>query len=103
MARRGFLWRDRSQSIRKYMRAFAAAWSDPTIAQLALRKLPWGQNLALLDKLNDFGMRLWYARECAKHGWSRSILELHIERRLHEQFDAETMPPKKSGGKRRGA
>jgi ATP-dependent Lhr-like helicase len=31
--------------------------------------LPWGQNLALLDKLHDADTRLWYARQCAKHGW----------------------------------
>jgi predicted nuclease of restriction endonuclease-like (RecB) superfamily len=69
----------------RYMRDFAAAWPEPEIWQRLLPKLPWGQNLALLDKLHDAETRLWYARECVKHGWSRSTLELHIQRRLHER------------------
>lgn len=69
----------------RYMRDFAAAWTEPEIWQRLLPKLPWGQNLALLDKLHDAETCLWYVHECAQHGWSRSILELHIERRLHER------------------
>lgn len=83
----------------RYMRDFAAAWPEPEIWQRLLPKLPWGQNLALLDKLHDAETRLWYAHECARQGWSRSILELHIERRLHERQGKainnfrETLPP----------
>lgn len=86
----------------RYMRDFAAAWPEPEIWQRLLPKLPWGQNLALLDKLADEQTRLWYARECAKHGWSRSILEMQIERRLHERQGkalnnfAKTLPPSDS-------
>lgn len=86
----------------RYMRDFAAAWPEPEIWQRLLPKLPWGQNLALLDKLADVETRLWYARECAKHGWSRSILELQIDRRLHERQGkaltnfAKTLPPSDS-------
>jgi predicted nuclease of restriction endonuclease-like (RecB) superfamily len=69
----------------RYMRDFAAAWPKPEIWQRLLPNLPWGQNLALLDKLHDVDTRLWYARQCAKHGWSRSILELQIDRRIHER------------------
>ncbi len=83
----------------KYMRAFAAAWPDPAIVQQALHKLPWGVNLALLDKLSETETRLWYANACAQEGWSRSILEMQIERRLHERQGkaltnfAKTLPP----------
>ena len=83
----------------RYMRDFAAAWPEPEIWQRLLPKLPWGQNLALLDKLHDVDTRLWYARQCAKHGWSRSILELQISRRIHERQGkaqnnfALTLPP----------
>ncbi len=69
----------------KYMRRFAESWPDPTFVQRLLHKLPWGQNLVLLDKLSDGKARLWYARACAEHGWSRSILEMQIERRPHER------------------
>jgi predicted nuclease of restriction endonuclease-like (RecB) superfamily len=44
-----------------------------------------GQSLALLDKLHDVDTSLWYARECVRHGWSRTILELQIDRRVHER------------------
>jgi predicted nuclease of restriction endonuclease-like (RecB) superfamily len=83
----------------RYMRDFAAAWPEPEVWQRLLPKLPWGQNVALLDKLADAPTRLWYARECARHGWSRSVLELQIERRLHERQGKalnnfqETLPP----------
>jgi len=83
----------------RYMRDFAAAWPDPEIWQRLLPNLPWGQNLSLLDKLHDADTRLWYAQECVKHGWSRSILELQIERQIHERQGkaqnnfALTLPP----------
>ena len=67
------------------MQTFASAWPNPAITQQVVAQIPWGLNLALLAKLHDVETRLWYAQECVKQGWSRSILELHIERRLHER------------------
>jgi predicted nuclease of restriction endonuclease-like (RecB) superfamily len=63
------------------MRDFASAWPDPDIVQRLLPNLPWGQNVVLLDKLCDPQTRLWYASQCAKHGWSRNILALQIDAR----------------------
>lgn len=83
----------------RYMRDFASAWPDPEIVQRLLPNLPWGQNVVLLDKLRDPQTRLWYAGQCVEHGWSRSILALQIERRLHERQGkalsnfARTLPP----------
>ncbi|HPW56708.1 MAG TPA: PDDEXK nuclease domain-containing protein [Thermoanaerobaculaceae bacterium] len=83
----------------RYMRDFASAWPDPVIVQRLLPNLPWGQNVVLLDKLRDPQTRLWYASQCAEHGWSRSILTVQIERRLHERQGkalsnfARTLPP----------
>ena len=37
----------------KYMRAFAAAWTDGTIVQEVLAQIPWYHNLALLEKLRS--------------------------------------------------
>jgi predicted nuclease of restriction endonuclease-like (RecB) superfamily len=85
-----------------YMQTFASAWPEPAITQQVVAQIPWGQNLALLDKLDDVETRLWYARECVKEGWSRSILEMQIERRLHERQGkalnnfARTLPPSDS-------
>ncbi len=69
----------------KYMRAFAAAWPDQGVVQEALAQITWYHNLALLEKLDDSAVRLWYARQTAGNGWSRSILALQIESRLHER------------------
>ena len=83
----------------RYMRDFASAWPDPEIVQRLLPNLPWGQNVVLLDKVRDPTHRLWYAQQCVQQGWSRSVLVLQIERRLHERQGksqnnfVQTLPP----------
>lgn len=42
----------------KYMRAFAAAWPDPSIVQRVVAQIPWS-NIAILDKLDDPTIRYW--------------------------------------------
>ncbi len=69
----------------KYMRAFAAAWPESEIVQEALAQITWYQNLALLEKLDDSATRLWYVRQTVENGWSRNILALQIENKLHER------------------
>ena len=68
-----------------YMRAFAEAWPDAEIVQQAVGQLPWGHNLVLLAKLKDSQQRLAYAQKAVEHGWSRSVLGMHIETRLLER------------------
>ena len=68
-----------------YMRAFAEAWPDAAIVQQAVGQLPWGHNLVLLSKLKEPVRRLAYAERAITHGWSRSMLEIHIETRLLER------------------
>jgi predicted nuclease of restriction endonuclease-like (RecB) superfamily len=63
----------------KYMRAFTAAWPDQSIVQRTVAQLIWGQNLALLEKLNTPEDRLWYAARTLEYGWSRNILAIQIE------------------------
>jgi predicted nuclease of restriction endonuclease-like (RecB) superfamily len=67
--------------------------------QEVLAQITWYHNIALLDKLDDPEARLWYARKAREEGWSRNVLVMHIERRLHERqgkavtnFPA-TLPP----------
>jgi predicted nuclease of restriction endonuclease-like (RecB) superfamily len=83
----------------KYMRAFAAAWPDRRIVQRVVAQLPWRQNIALLERLDDEQPRLWYAQQALRHGWSQPILCLQIDGRAHERhgkaltnFKA-TLPP----------
>jgi predicted nuclease of restriction endonuclease-like (RecB) superfamily len=74
-----------------YMRAFAEAWPDAEIVQQAVGQLPWGHNLVLLTKLKAQDMRLTYAQAAIEHGWSRNVLNIHIEtRRLERSGQAIT-------------
>jgi predicted nuclease of restriction endonuclease-like (RecB) superfamily len=68
-----------------YMRAFAEAWPDEAIVQQAVGQLPWGHNLVLLSRLKDSEQRLAYAHRALEQGWSRSVLNIHIETRLLER------------------
>lgn len=68
-----------------YMRAFAQAWPDAEIIQQAVGQLPWGHNLVLLTRLKDPLQRLAYAQSALAHGWSRNVLNIHIETRLLER------------------
>jgi predicted nuclease of restriction endonuclease-like (RecB) superfamily len=86
----------------KYMRAFAAAWPDGAIVQRVVARLPWRQNIALLERLRDAKTRLWYAQETLRNGWSQPILALQIEGRAHERRGKalsnfkEILPPAQS-------
>jgi len=74
-----------------YMRAFAEAWPDAEIVQQAVGQLPWGHNLVLLTKLKVPEHRLAYAQAAIEHGWSRNVLNIHIEtRRLERSGQAIT-------------
>lgn len=57
----------------KYMRSLAAAWSDRQIVQEVLAQITWYHNIALLEKVADPQVRLWYARKGREVGWSRDF------------------------------
>ena len=73
----------------KYMRAFAEAWPEAEFVQAVLAQLPWYQpwyhQLALLDKLSSPDERRWYADQAIQHHWSRNVLVMQMETRLHER------------------
>ena len=86
----------------KYMRSFASAWPDAAIVQEVLAQIPWYHHIALMEKCESPGERLWYVRQSAAHGWSHNILTLQIKSRLHDRqgkavtnFSA-TLPPAES-------
>ena len=68
--------------------------------QQAAAQLPWEHNLVLLDRLNSPSEGRWYAAKAIEHGWSRNVLNIHIETRLLERsstavtnFDASFPKP----------
>jgi predicted nuclease of restriction endonuclease-like (RecB) superfamily len=67
------------------MRSFAESWSDEQIVQQAVGQLPWGHNLALLDKLSTQEARIWYAKKTIENNWSRNVLVMQIESKLIER------------------
>lgn len=50
-----------------------------------LTLLPWGTNVILLEKVKDPATRLWYAQQAVANGWSRAVLTVQIESRLHRR------------------
>jgi predicted nuclease of restriction endonuclease-like (RecB) superfamily len=63
----------------KYMRAFAAAWPDPAIVQQLAAQIPWMHNCVLLDRVKDAAAREYYIRKTVENGWSRAVLQHHID------------------------
>jgi predicted nuclease of restriction endonuclease-like (RecB) superfamily len=92
------------------MRAFYRAWaaddailarpvrelgavdeSTGSILPRPVAELPWGHNVALLEKLKTPHERLWYARQVFRNGWPRDVLVRHIQAGLHlRQGKAQT-------------
>lgn len=79
-----------------YMRAFYLAWHgcgekiQQAVGEMAgddfeplVRRIPWGQNIILLEKLKSPTQRLWYAQKTIQHGWSRAVLVHQIELDLY--------------------
>lgn len=65
----------------------AAELDGATLPQAAA-ELPWMHNVLLMERVEEPAVRLWYARAAARHGWSRSVLELHVANRLHARQGA---------------
>lgn len=68
----------------------------PVLAQLAREldgsnlpqagaEIPWGHNIALIEKLKDPIERLWYALQTTEQGWSRAVLVHQIETDLYRR------------------
>lgn len=67
-----------------YMRMFAQAYQDLVYAT-AVAQIPWGHNIALLERISDDNQRLWYAQQTIENGWSRSMLCLSIKSDLYNR------------------
>jgi len=93
----------------KYMRSFAQVWPDAEFVQGVLAQLPWYHQLTLLDKLRNEPLRRWYVAKAIEHNWSRNVLLMQIETRLHERSGqavtnfAERLPGNIEGRESTGA
>ncbi|MDP2807829.1 MAG: PDDEXK nuclease domain-containing protein [bacterium] len=72
------------------------------ILQQLASELPWGHNVLLMEKVKDLATRLWYMRQTIKQGWSRNVLALMIDNRVHQRQGAavtnfaDRLPPEQS-------
>ena len=69
----------------RYMKKFAVLFTDDIIVQAPLAQLTWYHLQALMDKVSDNGIYLWYANKCIENGWSRDILVHQIGTKLYER------------------
>lgn len=69
----------------KYMTKFAEAYSADEFVQRPVAQIPWGHNVALLDKVTSKTERLWYVEQIRKNGWSRNVLVHQIESGLYQR------------------
>lgn len=67
------------------MKKFAEIWTDNSILQQVVAKIPWRSNIVLMDKLQDTKSRLWYAEKLIENGWSSNVLDLMISSRTMER------------------
>ncbi len=65
-------------------------------------QLPWGHNIDLIQMVKDLKARIWYMQQTVEHGWSRTMLVLHIKQGDYERCGKavtnfkETLPPVQS-------
>lgn len=69
----------------KYMKKFAAEFSDEEFVQRAVAQIPWGHLVTLMDKVKSPEERNWYLLGSIENGWSRSVLQHQIDLRLYER------------------
>jgi len=69
----------------KYMAKFAATYPDEEFVQTVSAQIPWSHNVALLDKVKNPEIRIWYMKKTIENGWSHSVLVHQIESGLYER------------------
>jgi len=81
------------------MRGFAEAYPEPTIVKQLVSQLPWGHVVRLLQRVKNADERHWYMQQTITQGWSRSLLNVQLDRRVHKRQGraqnnfALTLPP----------
>lgn len=86
----------------KYMAKFYKTFPDFEIVQSLTAQLTWTHSNALLDKIKDTEIFLWYAEQNEKSGWTVKTLKEQIENGLYERqamtrkssnFSQRLLPP----------
>lgn len=67
----------------QYMVKFSLEYPKKEIVQQLVAQIPWGHNLILMEKVRNQEERLWYVKKVIENSWSRSMLALWIDSKLH--------------------
>lgn len=70
----------------EYMRHFARLYPNIEFAKQSVSQLPWGHIVRLMQMVKNDQIREWYAQQTIKNGWSRSVLEMQIEKQNHRRI-----------------
>ena len=66
------------------MRTFFLEYQRDEFLAQAVREIPWGQNILILEKCKSPAERLFYVVQARQNGWSRSTLDQQIRSRAYE-------------------
>ena len=69
----------------RYMAKFAELYPTKAILQQPVAKIPWGQNVLLMNSGLSTDVYLWYAEKALENGWSRNVLAHQIDSKLYER------------------
>ncbi|MCL1794652.1 MAG: DUF1016 N-terminal domain-containing protein [Oscillospiraceae bacterium] len=69
----------------KYMAKFAKTFPETEMVQSLTAQLTWTHSNALLDKIKDRDVFLWYAERNSESGWTVDTLKEQIENGLYER------------------
>lgn len=53
--------------------------------QSLLIQIPWTHHIIILDRVKTLAERIFYIKETIRNGWSKNMLKVNIETRLHER------------------
>ena len=67
------------------MAKFAETYPDEQFVQTVSAQIPWSHNVAIMEKVKDSDVRLWYTEKTIENGWSHSVLIHQIESGLYER------------------
>ena len=69
-----------------YMRQFYGFYSnaDEKVQQL-VGQIPWGHNILIFRKIKSIEVATFYLKGTIQNNWSRSILDIQLDTKLHER------------------
>lgn len=71
------------------MRRLYLTYEDLPNATQLVSQIPWGHNVVLLNGKFSNDQRLFYIGKTAQYGWTRAILNYHIDAKLFERSKLE--------------